>query len=333
MRQRDHGPHGRVGVLAAVLADAARIGLDVARLLQRFLEWRREQQRERRIAPQQVRLQRLHGARGARRIGRARDHAPGLRDGVDAALVVAAPSPAACHRRRSRGDTTRHPSHAARARRAAAPPAPASRSASASSPRSRASGANAVSVACRNQPSQTLSPRPCSPTRFMPSFQSPVPISGRPCGPSCTPSRPRRQCSNSVAVCARRCGSKNASCRSGGSGGPSMNGQLLVEDGAVAGELHVVRGDVRQPHAIVGDVRAHALAAVRQPPVLHVALGELAARGAQDLLAQQLRPRERPAPSRPAADRGSRRRRWPGRTRRAPRCGRRASGTAASRSS
>ena len=53
-----------------------------------------------------------------------------------------------------------------------------------------------------------------------------------------------------------------------------------------------MRGDERQPHAVVGDVRAHALAVVRQPPVLHVAFGKLARGGAQDLLAQQLRPRE-----------------------------------------
>ena len=67
---------------------------------------------------------------------------------------------------------------------------------------------------------------------------------------------------------------------------------LHVEDGAIAGERDVVRGDERQPHAIVGDVRAHALAVVRQPPVLHVAFGELARGGAQDLLAQQRGPRE-----------------------------------------
>ena len=36
----------------------------------------------------------------------------------------------------------------------------------------------------KNQPFQTLSPLPPAPTLFMPSFQSPVPISGRPCGPS-----------------------------------------------------------------------------------------------------------------------------------------------------
>ena len=35
-------------------------------------------------------------------------------------------------------------------------------------------------VAYSNQPSQTLSPVPPSPTRFIPSFQSPVPIKGRP---------------------------------------------------------------------------------------------------------------------------------------------------------
>jgi hypothetical protein len=40
--------------------------------------------------------------------------------------------------------------------------------------------ANAVRAAWRNQPSQMLSPFPCSPTLFMPSFQSPVPISGNP---------------------------------------------------------------------------------------------------------------------------------------------------------
>ena len=40
-----------------------------------------------------------------------------------------------------------------------------------------------------------------APTRFMPSFQSPVPISGRPCSPvsSMHWSRPRAQCSNSEA--------------------------------------------------------------------------------------------------------------------------------------
>ena len=36
------------------------------------------------------------------------------------------------------------------------------------------------STVTRNHPRQTLSPRPSPPTRFMPSFQSPSPIKGRP---------------------------------------------------------------------------------------------------------------------------------------------------------
>ena len=48
----------------------------------------------------------------------------------------------------------------------------------------------------RNQASQTLSPLPSTPTRFMPSFQSPMPMSGRPCAPVVHAFRSaRRQCS------------------------------------------------------------------------------------------------------------------------------------------
>jgi hypothetical protein len=41
----------------------------------------------------------------------------------------------------------------------------------------------ARSVAISSQPSQTLVPCPPSPTRFIPSFQSPVPIKGIPSAP------------------------------------------------------------------------------------------------------------------------------------------------------
>ncbi len=55
------------------------------------------------------------------------------------------------------------------------------RSANAASPRRRATSANSMSTLQRKNASQTLSPLPCLPTRFMPSFQSPEPISGKPC--------------------------------------------------------------------------------------------------------------------------------------------------------
>ena len=96
-----------------------------------------------------------------------------------------------------------------KARRNQAPSQPASCSAAtqprrassqrwarASSPRIRAKGTKPSTTLHRNQPSQTDSPRPSWPTRFMPSFQSPVPISGRPWLPTARlRSMVRAQCS------------------------------------------------------------------------------------------------------------------------------------------
>ena len=50
-----------------------------------------------------------------------------------------------------------------------------------------ASAANRCKMSYRKKPSQTLSPLPSIPTRFIPSFQSPAPISGRPCSPKRSP--------------------------------------------------------------------------------------------------------------------------------------------------
>ena len=58
-----------------------------------------------------------------------------------------------------------------------------------SSPRRRATCAKSRSVFARNHESQTLSPRSFSPTRFMPSFQSPPRILAIPFGPSVVPMR------------------------------------------------------------------------------------------------------------------------------------------------
>ena len=79
--------------------------------------------------------------------------------------------------------------------------------------------------------------------------------------------------------------------------------------------------DERQPQQIVGAARAQAAAARLVPPVLHVAFDELPAGGAQQMRARELGPREAAAPSRPAADRGSRTRRPAGSSRRASRGG------------
>src|SRR5665811_1358557 len=49
-------------------------------------------------------------------------------------------------------------------------------------------------------------------------------------------------------------------------------------------------GGVGEPNAVVRYASAHALAGMRQPPVLDVALHELAARGSEQVLSSHRRP-------------------------------------------
>ncbi len=67
-------------------------------------------------------------------------------------------------------------------------------------------------------------------------------------------------------------------------------GDLLVEDGAIAADRAVMRGRMAKPDHIVGDQRANAGAGVGQPPMQHVALRELPCGSVEDLRTRQLRP-------------------------------------------
>ena len=146
-------------VLAAVLADAGRIGADVAGVRLGADEGRGEQQQLLFLAAHQVFIHRGHRVRGARRVGSPGKHRPGLGNRVDAALRVArraqrravvevpapvpVPVPAGALQRRAQRLAVRQPSAATRA----------------VSPRAAASAPNCSSAAHRNQPSHTLSPR------------------------------------------------------------------------------------------------------------------------------------------------------------------------------
>jgi hypothetical protein len=110
-------------------------------------------------------------------------------------------------------------------------------------------------------------------------------------------------------------------------------GHHLVEHAGVAGGGHVARRHVGQPEEVVGAAGAGALAGRRLPPVLDVPLDELAAGGAQQVLARQGRGARRAAPASPGAGRGSRRRRPAASSRPAPTGGSPSSGRAASGSS
>ncbi len=106
-------------------------------------------------------------------LARAGKDRPALRNRIDLAFGVLRGAQRRRRRRSRRAGTIRRPSRAARYSGAAARLRSRQRSAKRRSPRSRASSPNCVSTSYRKKPSQTLSPLPCSPTRFMPSFQSP----------------------------------------------------------------------------------------------------------------------------------------------------------------
>ena len=82
------GPHGGVRVLAAVFAQARRVGLDITRILRAVVKRRREQLHEPIAAADELGVDRGHCAKRALPRSRTGDHGPGLRHGIDAAFVA-----------------------------------------------------------------------------------------------------------------------------------------------------------------------------------------------------------------------------------------------------
>src|SRR5690606_17130904 len=70
---------------------------------------------------------------------------------------------------------------------------------------------------------------------------------------------------------------------------PFNEGNLLLEDRPIAGNLHVVVDCIGEPNDVVRNKGAHAGTGARQPPVLNVAFRELSAGGIEDLRSGQLR--------------------------------------------
>ena len=140
------------------------------------------------------------------------------------------------------------------------------------------------------EPRRARRSRPCPgrPPRFIPSFQSPVPIRGRPWAPVVRlRSSARAQCSKSALRSAETRGSKYDSSCPAARPGPSRNGTTSSSTAPSPRDVDVAGDDVGQPEQVVGDPRAHAAPAGRVPPVLDVALDELPGRGAQQVLARQ----------------------------------------------
>ena len=74
--------------------------------------------------------------------------------------------------------------------------------------------------------------------------------------------------------------------------GRFQEGHRHVEHGLITGELQVVGHRVREPQQIVGAAAPHAPAGMLVPPVLHVPFDELVGGAAQQVRAEEVRPRE-----------------------------------------
>src|ERR1700733_14085177 len=81
-------PYRSMRILSAVLANTWRIALDIAGIMRRIVEGRREQQGQSVVTPHKVFVECCHGAGGMGRLGGAGNDGPGLCDRVDAAFAI-----------------------------------------------------------------------------------------------------------------------------------------------------------------------------------------------------------------------------------------------------
>ena len=200
-RERDDGPDRAVRVLPAVLADSRRVPLDVAGVERRLVEGRGEEEDEPVAAPHEVLV---HGRHRASRAGRVRRR-PRSRPRTARSSRSGTPR---------RGRSERRPVVEEGAPIPVAVPASRLDRGFQRSTCSRQRGARSVVSAPLRERRELVQvrveeprepdalPLPSKPTRFMPSFQSPDPIRGRPCAPDVRlRSSARAQCSNRSPVC------------------------------------------------------------------------------------------------------------------------------------
>ena len=125
----------------------------------------------------------------------------------------------------------------------------------------------------------------------MPSFQSPVPMSGSPCRPTARlASSARAQCSKRVGALSRNRRLEEAIRFACFERRALEKRNEFVEYERVVRCFDILSDRISQPSTIVGYTGSNASTRMRQPPVLHVALGELSGGRAQQVFARQVGP-------------------------------------------
>ncbi len=280
-RHRLDDPDGGVRVLPAVLAHPRQVALDVAGVVRRAVERRREQADEAVARRDQLPLHGVERRGGPRRRGGARDDGPRLRQGVDAALLAGV----GAERRAVVVPAAQVP--------AAVPGVRLERRAVGVARRAVAGGPAGVAapLAQRREGVQhgvqeEAHPDALAAPLAADAVHAVVPVARAEQGQPVRPGRqPAVEGAAAVLVHAPRLArgggrqERLVLARLQGAGGQER--RRLVEDAGVAGGGHVRGGGVGEPEQVVGEAGAQAAAAGRVPPVQHVPLGELV-RGVQD---------------------------------------------------
>ena len=287
-RERHRRPERGMRVLAAVLAHAGNVALDVARRRPRRVERRIEQLHDAGVGVHEMRMEGVHRAPGALGRRRAREHRPALRDRVDPALGVACRA----ERRAVVEPGTAVPGAVPRGgfdapgKRLRFALALRGETCVGARPRQRrvalqhrnqeerepdalalAAGADevhAVVPVARSHERQAMD----APAERVPDGAHAVLVEARGLLRDL-----RRLVDRSLAFADGAAFEKRAT---------------RIEHARVARHLDVARDRQRQPEVVVGTARADAFARRRVPPVLNVAFDELSCRRAQQVLAGEL---------------------------------------------
>ena len=291
VRDRHHRPERGVGVLAAVLAHPRHVALDVAGVERRLVERWREQLDHARVSPHQLHADGIHGALCPSQRRGAGEHGPALRDRIDPAFLglggaqrravveVGAAIPVTIP------GLLEHRGHAL------ALTAPAG---GALGVAARLHDPGEVTQDLREEPSQ---PHALAAALMPNAVHAVIPVAG-------ADERQSMRADGQAALdgadtvfvegpaLARHRGLTVDLSLAGREGGRFQEGHGHVEHGLITGALQVVGHSVREPQQVVGAAAAHAAAGMLVPPVLHVPFYELAGGAAQQVLAEEVRPRE-----------------------------------------
>ena len=285
-------PHRGMAVLTAVLAQARGVTLDVTRVEGRAIERRREQQGKTGVGAHEALRHRGHRSARPNGVGCARKDRPGLRDAVDLAFIRAfraeqaavvkgaAPVPFAIPAVLLDGLLDRS---------CVGPPAHGT---------GRVAGVGIGGHQVDGRDQKPAQPDAGPPAAFAHPVHPVVPVAGSDQGHAIFAGHFDGLIQPPGAVFEEGSGVfgherlEEIVMRPGRHRRPLQEGDLYVQDPRIPGNGDVARDAVAKPDPVVRNTGAHALTGVWQPPVLHVALGELPGRGAQKVGARHLRPRE-----------------------------------------